>query len=49
MKVLSKLWRAALVQQVAQVVVSMWRELLIGGAAVVAILILIVERNGSLP
>ena len=49
MKALSKLWRAALVQQVAQVIISMWGELLIGGAAVVAILILIVDRHWSLP
>jgi len=46
---LSKLWRTALVQQVAEVIASMWRELLICGGAVVAVLIFIVDRNGRLP
>ena len=45
MKILSKLWRVAFVQQVAQVIVNMWLELLICGAAAMAVLILIVDRN----
>ena len=44
-KILSKLWRVAFVQQVAQVIVNMWLELLICGAASVAVLILIVDRS----
>ena len=44
-----KLWRMALVQRVAEVFVSMWRELLIFAAAVLAILILLIERNGGPP
>ena len=48
-KRLSKLWHLALVQQIAEVFASQWRELLICAAAVVAMLILIIERNGSLP
>ena len=44
-----KLWRVALVQRVAEVFVSMWRELLIFAAAVLAILILLIERNGGSP
>jgi hypothetical protein len=48
-KRLSKLWHLALVQRIAEVFVSQWRELLICAAAVVAILILIIERNGNLP
>jgi hypothetical protein len=47
MKYASKLWRSALLRQVAEVIVSTWRELLICAAAVVAILLLIVERNGG--
>ena len=46
-KYASKLWRLAFVQQVAEAIVSKWRELLICAAAVVAILILIIERNGG--
>jgi len=44
-KILSKPWRVAFVQQVAQVIVNMWLELLICGAASVAVLILIVDRS----
>ena len=47
MKYASKLWRAAFVQQIAEVIASMWRELLICTAAIVAVLMLIIERNGG--
>ena len=43
----SKLWRSAFVQQVAEVIVSKWRELLICAAAIVAIVLRIIERNGG--
>jgi hypothetical protein len=44
-----KLWRVALVQRVVGGFVGMWRELLICAAAVLAILILLIERNGGQP
>jgi hypothetical protein len=48
-KAIRKLWDLALVPQILAVFVSQWRELLICAAAVVAILIPIIERNGTLP
>ena len=48
MKILSKMWRLALLRQVADVFVSSWRELLVCAATVVAV-ILIMERNGMWP
>ena len=44
-KALNRLWRSALVQQVVEVMVSMWRELVICAGALLAILILIIERG----
>jgi len=44
-KALNRLWQSALLQQVIEVMVSMWRELLICAAALLAILILIIERG----
>ena len=49
MNILIKLWRSAFVQQIAEVFVSMWRELLICAAAIVAILILMTGGIGNLP
>ena len=47
MKYAGRLWRSAFVQQVAEVIVSMWRELLICVAALVSVLMLIIERHGG--
>ncbi len=48
MNLLIKLWSSAFVQQIAEVFVSMWRELLICAAAVVVILLLMTEGIGNL-